>query len=964
MVLGGSINVTASNGCKGASPGKAVGFQAVVKEELGATSRNGCTHPAKLVGLALSGGGIRSATFSLGILQAISSNGRFRSIDYLSTVSGGSYIGAFFGALFVSPEKRGPNGKKDADDFGTDPLGSERGRKAVARLREFGRYLTPGGTSDVMFGISLIARNWLMLQLVLGLIPLTLFLLLRALPQPKFQFLGKGAGELSDPSGAVYLLLTALLAWMAGMGLATGYWFTRKEQDIERPIARALGIPFLAMFLGTLFGWWSCLFGRWSWSHQPAIWPLLMIPSASVGAYLFAELRFGTADVVGTGVVETGLVETGKAKVPVFAIRQAEDRVRAKLTRWLATINTISLALLVLGAVNLLGHLMAISVLNCGAAWKVVIGQWQGTHLLWAAVWAVAQNFWPLLVVLIPIVLTVWANQALRRGGGPGWIARPSGQTALGLSILLLWLAVWSMAATLLGGGNGRIPLVIFDLTCINLGWVAFAFALLCIVMSGSLRLGSWAKRIGILAQALALAFLPLLLMRWLAAAGGPSSGTHFTVILHQSYRAIEAVLAALVALLLCTRLYGFANLSSLVTLYASRLKHAYIGASNPADDIGMDVDNPGDLIPMEEYYGIGEGGEPLEHLRPIHLINATVAQTIPDGASSVAAYDRKGKLLHVSPIGLLMGTGNTAMQIPFDESEPLALSDWTAISGAAAATAIGSRSSLGLSVLAMMANVRLGYWWKPEKSGSTAPVPRSWRDTMPGTLLSEMLMQFDTSLSDKRRWYLTDGGHFDNTGVYALLQRQLSFIIVCDNGADPDYRCDDMVSLIQRARTDLGADIEFMKNSASDSALNVALAAAPDLSAVIGGYAELASVPIKPPLAEAEKGGPYAALATITYTRDLDGALREEPTTGHLLLIKPRLNFTEPPELLAYKEREAGQHFPQQTTLDQFFDEDQWEAYRRFGEVIGSKLFGKGSDGKSVWLPDLLQALQPEAAA
>ena len=62
-------------------------------------------------GLALSGGGIRSATFSLGVLQALAQaelddgKGRktawLRLFDYLSTVSGGGYLGAFFASLFL-----------------------------------------------------------------------------------------------------------------------------------------------------------------------------------------------------------------------------------------------------------------------------------------------------------------------------------------------------------------------------------------------------------------------------------------------------------------------------------------------------------------------------------------------------------------------------------------------------------------------------------------------------------------------------------------------------------------------------------------------------------------------------------------------------------------------------------------------------------------------------------------------
>jgi hypothetical protein len=52
-----------------------------------------------LIGLALSGGGVRSASFNLGLLQAFFRFGLLRHLDYLSTVSGGGYIGSYLSAL-------------------------------------------------------------------------------------------------------------------------------------------------------------------------------------------------------------------------------------------------------------------------------------------------------------------------------------------------------------------------------------------------------------------------------------------------------------------------------------------------------------------------------------------------------------------------------------------------------------------------------------------------------------------------------------------------------------------------------------------------------------------------------------------------------------------------------------------------------------------------------------------------
>src|SRR5690606_24910090 len=59
--------------------------------------------PVDTVGLALSGGGVRSATFFLGFLQALACRNRLRDVDILSSVSGGGFTGGFLGRFFTRP---------------------------------------------------------------------------------------------------------------------------------------------------------------------------------------------------------------------------------------------------------------------------------------------------------------------------------------------------------------------------------------------------------------------------------------------------------------------------------------------------------------------------------------------------------------------------------------------------------------------------------------------------------------------------------------------------------------------------------------------------------------------------------------------------------------------------------------------------------------------------------------------
>ena len=137
-----------------------------------------------LVGLAFSGGGIRSATFNLGVLQALADFGLLRLFHYVSTVSGGGYIGSWLTALIHRENEAGPRAPGDP------PTGIERVEKrlgtqrrnpsseegpedsAVTFLRQYSNYLTPSVglfTVDTWTVVAIYLRN-LALNLLL-LIP-------------------------------------------------------------------------------------------------------------------------------------------------------------------------------------------------------------------------------------------------------------------------------------------------------------------------------------------------------------------------------------------------------------------------------------------------------------------------------------------------------------------------------------------------------------------------------------------------------------------------------------------------------------------------------------------------------------------------------------------------------------------------------------------------------------------------
>ena len=152
--------------------------------------------PADVIGLALSGGGIRSATFSLGLIQALAGakRGALARIDILSTVSGGGYIGTFLRSLFLPPVARGIGAELTFDEqtdayvlnreavaqqaafasrvlaSGPDQKNIEDGRRnPIWWLREHSRYLAPNGPTDYGYAVAYLSRNWVAMLFIFAL---------------------------------------------------------------------------------------------------------------------------------------------------------------------------------------------------------------------------------------------------------------------------------------------------------------------------------------------------------------------------------------------------------------------------------------------------------------------------------------------------------------------------------------------------------------------------------------------------------------------------------------------------------------------------------------------------------------------------------------------------------------------------------------------------------------------------
>lgn len=854
------------------------------------------------VGLAISGGGIRSATFALGVLQSLARLGCLRHVDYLSTVSGGGYIGSFLGSLYLPAAVRNdqaaatsspaaaptmrlaPSAAQTTDCV--ERMLADASAPPIRWLREYGRYIAPRGAGDYLYAIGIYLRNWISLHYVLAVTLLAVFLagnLLRTVLWQRFAAVRAFEASLLPGSSAGIWWSPWLALPLAGFALAVvplgwAYWLTQTRQDSTHAMRNPALLATLLVALA------AAAVLRWSPTS-------LGLPALAPGTIttIAAWLLFGTA--IATAVWFAARIGSGNDAVA-----------RNHLSRWLASALAIVLTLAAFALVDSLGQTLYRFASIDHARW-----------------WALLAPFGSAVVVLVQRFAPLVGRFGVREGG-----VRLSAASALSM-----------------------LGVVLFAL--LMAGWSAVAHALL------------WS---------------------------GPCDDCDTGVPAPQGAQVAAALAAMAVIALLTGRTIPFLNLSTLAQFYAARITRAYLGASNARrtgyrTDIGAGMTSSGassgasaavdvtrasgsDDIPWQAYRPDLYGG-------PLHFVNVTLNETVT-GVAQLTQRERKGMSMAIGPHGLSVGRhhhalwdGSDARLVPIAlppqrfavfpahaqadrgiaglEVEPLGVGQWIAVSGAAFTTGLGSRTRTGLSMLLALSNVRLGYWWdsgvdprRRRKRSARGPLDRAFASLaavapVQAYLASETFARFHGV--HRRRWYLSDGGHFENTAVYELLRRRVPFIVICDNGQDHDYAFEDAGNLVRKARIDWDAEIRFLSG---DEIVELLGAGSPLLGS-IGTPAQLqrrvrgpADGETPPRLLGQAYSERHATLAWARYHGDAKAR-------SLLLFVKPTLVGDEPLDVQDYFARHPD--FPQESTLDQSFDEAQWESYRRLGEHIGQRLFG-----------------------
>lgn len=333
----------------------------------------------------------------------------------------------------------------------------------------------------------------------------------------------------------------------------------------------------------------------------------------------------------------------------------------------------------------------------------------------------------------------------------------------------------------------------------------------------------------------------------------------------------IPAILVGAIFITLVTLVCFDPNQVSLHAFYRSRVARAYLGAArHPA--VTSTEEQQDDDIQLSE----------LKSGKPFHLICCAANDLAP--LDKLATLYRGAESAALSPAGFSVG----GKWQPWSQ-ERSAPSLGSAITASAAAlnSHMGFYSmELGPAVIFLMTtlNLRLGMWLPNPKSQQRR---RRLKLFVGLPFYKELLGYSRISGADV---LLSDGGHFENLGLYELIRRRCRYIVVSDCGKDQSAAFNDFGNVVRRIRKDFGVEI----------VINVA------------------------PLRPNQEG--FASQHMVAGDIHYPGG-----DTGVLLLFKPCLTGDEPTDVAQYKQRNPA--FPHESTGDQFYNEAQWESYRRLGQ-------------------------------
>ena len=752
---------------------------------------------AEKTALCLSGGGVRSAVFCLGVLQGLARLRLLTGFDYLSTVSGGGFTGSWLSALIR---------REGGIDRVAWTLASPQVEPPVSYLREHCNYLPSNmrlASGDLW---SFLFRYFTKL-LLNGITVLPVFVLL------VLMIVYHGASRWGHFLPAVF-------------GAAAMSYLHGRDRFRNQRLKGSAGL--LAYYLLPVF----------LWAYTSA----QVLPSLGLSLRLLARGVAGPDFVSPTDLLAVLYIPFAAACVVVVVSWNTLAAIYTLVGVMVGYIAELGALVYLSDAVTranvpavffvaalIFAHLVNVNIMRitAGILHRMAICRWWQTAQLRLIAIAI---IWPILAWL-----TLYA---------PDWV-RSEGPLARWLLGVVLVVAVVTAVARIYSTALSKQP---SGLSMIADGAVDLSalFVIACAVAGAAFLVG---------ALQLDSIWKPILLISLPFAAG-------FLIDV---------------------------NAIALYSFYKEALVRAFLGASNPqrrADPL-TNVD-PRDDIPLETLAQ-----------RPLPVICA--ARKL-EGIAGDGLFRRTTESFVFTPFHC--GSDSSGFRPTQEYAGGVTLGAAASVSGAAISPQLNKDVSIPVALFRAIFNDWLGVWLGNPAHSQT------WTRGRPSHALQPLLSDFSGVFLESPYVYVSDGGHFDNLGLYEMVRRRCRHIVAVDASEDPTHTSDDLANAISKIRIDFGVIIE-----------------------------------IESPAGTWLSGKSHYALARIRYTGGEDGTL---------LYIKPCLTGDEPVEVASY----ASQYpdFPHQSTSNQWFTEAQFESYRLLGLHTALSLSSGLGDIRSIG--DLVRGL------
>jgi len=923
---------------------------------------------SNLFGMALSGGGIRSATFALGVLQGMADRNILPYIDVLSTVSGGGYIGSWLitwikrkgGVRSVEESLRGSatdtsfsgmpghraltRGAPVPDPYtlvtrNTDPAADHA--RPIRLLRQYARYLAPkagllSGDTWTIFSTWLrnTFLNLLILVALMGaalLVPrigvFVLFHLQSAMP--------KWSGSLAALTGrgAAFTFFEGALLWLAcvligAWNLRTFGRYRKRHGSNQRGwtdwevVSRILSLTLAGAFADVALVWY------WrEMKEGPRTGPFAFAIVVAIGIGILSVLnnawpqhrrswvltvwrRLGVPAVALAGSMGVGMLLI----YWLYLILQGMAT-NTESGLWLAVTAGVALMLSAIGVVvmiflGLMGH----DLYDEQREWWGRLGAWLILAILgWLAICAIC-FYMPLWLAKISMGATV---------AGIGWATITGWGSKLAYS-----------PNSGRDGEDGQQNWV--NSAVMTMAPAVFVIGMLSAVSFGLFWLVGWA--VGESAPR-----WPWLLDRSVAAelccAGRPftlsRAVAHYWALMYPGSLVPVGLIVGLAGICLLLAWRVDVNEFSMHNFYKNRLVRCYLGASRvrahraPNAFTGFDLEDDVRMCRFRhddqpQARDVAMDCRP-SYIGPFPIVNTALNVT---QGGDLGLQERMAESFVFTPLwsGFDYARRQASVkktllsQYAFQRTElfgdpqdyGVRLGTAMAISGAAFNANAGFHTSPTLAFLLTVFGVRLGWW-----AGN--PRRNKWTKHSPGLGIMYLTRELTANTTtDSDFVLLSDGGHFENMGLYELVRRRCRYIVVSDAEADPNFLLEGIGGAIRKCRVDFGVVIDL------------------DLDAL--------QPTGKPPLSRL-----HYSVGSILYPG--------ETQAGVLVYLKSSVTGDEPVDVLEF--RKAHAEFPHTPTTDQFFDESHFESYRALGHHVAHGIFNRNMETGTAGVADIGSRLE-----